>query len=97
MPKTSLETAIEKAAAEFALTVVEAVKRSSLEELMALQESSAAPVKKPRKKPGRKPKSSAAKKAKVKWPICKKRGCTKNAWARGKGYCGEHYREMGGR
>lgn len=58
------------------------------------------PKVKPGRKPGRPPKTIAkkatakklTKKAakKIKWPKCKHKGCTKNAWAWGKGYCGEH-------
>jgi hypothetical protein len=57
MKKTQLETAIEQAAATFALEIVNAVKGSTLQELIALQggEDAAPPArKKPGPKPGRK-------------------------------------------
>ena len=54
MPKTTLEKSIETAAADFALTIVGAVKGATLAELVALQEGGR------RKKPGRKPKAKAA-------------------------------------
>ena len=54
MPKTTLEKSIETAAANFALTIVGAVKGATLAELIALQAGSK------RKKPGRKPKVKAA-------------------------------------
>jgi hypothetical protein len=65
MPKkTSLENAIAKAAGEFAMQIVEAVKDASLQELMALQEGKPkrrgrkpGPKPKARKKPGPKPKA----------------------------------------
>lgn len=62
MPKSKLETNIQKAASDFALTIVEAVKGSTLDELMALQGKTPTrrgrkpgPKPKARKKPGRKP------------------------------------------
>ena len=70
MPKTTLEKAIEAAAANFALTIVGAVKGATLAELIALQaggkrkKPGRKPGPKPKKKPGRKPK--AAKSAPVK-------------------------------
>ena len=70
MPKTTLEKSIENAAANFALTIVGAVKGATLAELIALQAGK--PKRrgqKPgpkRKKPGRKPKAKAAKAAPVK-------------------------------
>jgi hypothetical protein len=54
MPKTTLEKSIENAAADFALTIVGAVKGATLAELIALQAGGK------RKKPGRKPKAAAA-------------------------------------
>ena len=54
MPKTTLEKSIEIAAADFALTIVGAVKGATLAELIALQAVGK------RKKPGRKPKATAA-------------------------------------
>ena len=54
MPKTTLEKSIENAAADFALTIVGAVKGATLAELIALQAGDK------RKKPGRKPRAKAA-------------------------------------
>ncbi len=54
MPKTTLEKSIETAAADFALTIVGAVKGATLAELIALQAGDK------HKKPGRKPKVKAA-------------------------------------
>ncbi len=54
MPKTTLEKSIETAAADFALTIVRAVKGATVAELIALQAGGK------RKKPGRKPKAKAA-------------------------------------
>ena len=54
MPNTTLEKSIENAAADFALTIVGAVKGATLAELIALQSGGK------RKKPGRKPKAKAA-------------------------------------
>ncbi len=54
MPKTTLEKSIKTAAADFALTIVGAVKGATLVELIALQKGDK------RKKPGRKPKAAAA-------------------------------------
>ena len=55
MPKTTLEKSIETAAADFALTIVGAVKGATLAELIALQEGK---PKRRGKKPG--PKAKAA-------------------------------------
>jgi len=79
---STLTTVIEKAAREFAQTIIGAVKESSLQELLALQGVA------PRR--GRQPQAKAKARKKIKWPKCKASGCKKNAWARGKGYCGEH-------
>ncbi|MCK9463733.1 MAG: hypothetical protein M0R80_29285 [Proteobacteria bacterium] len=94
---SQLASTIEKAAHAFAQSILAAVKEASLQELLALQgelpkRGRPAKVAKPLgRKPGRPPKASAKKTAKkIKWPTCKRKGCTKNAWARGKGFCGEH-------
>ena len=83
----TLTTTIEQSARAFALSIVTAVKAASLQELLAL--SDGAPERR-----GRPPKAAskarARRKAKIKWPKCKHRGCKRNAWARGKGYCGDH-------
>jgi hypothetical protein len=64
------------------------------------------PKAKPGRKPGRPAKAKAKKvakkaakvrvgrRAKIKWPKCKHRGCKRNAWARGKGFCGEHFKAL---
>jgi hypothetical protein len=54
MSKTTLEKSIENAAADFALTIIGAVKGATLAELIALQAGDK------RKKPGRKPRAKAA-------------------------------------
>ena len=54
MPKKTLEKSIENAAADFALTIVGAVKGATLAELIALQEGT---PKRRGKKPGPKPKA----------------------------------------
>jgi len=130
MPKSTLESAIQKAASDFALTIVEAVKGSTLDELMALQgetpkrrgrkpgrpKKKAKPGPKPkkkvgrppkaktatRKKPGPKPKaksaatkkSAANKKRSINYPKCAYPGCKNNRYARGKGFCGDHFKEF---
>ena len=55
MAKSQLEKAISQAANDFALQIIEAVKASTLEELLALQNAEA--PKKRGRKPGRPPKS----------------------------------------
>jgi hypothetical protein len=145
MPRNTLEQTIEKAAADFALQVVAAIKSSSLQELMALQAGGAPakPGRKPgrpaKKKPGRKPgrpakkagrkpgrsatkkpgrkpgraagkpgrkpkaakaaKAPAAAKTKKKrvvknYPKCAFPSCGKNRFVRGKGFCGEHFKQF---
>jgi hypothetical protein len=90
----ALESVIEKTAEAFARSIIAAVKGSSLQELLAL--SGGAPKRRgrpPKVKRGRKPgrPAKARKRAKkIRWPKCKYPGCKRNAWAQGKGYCGEH-------
>jgi hypothetical protein len=114
MLKNRLEETIAKAANEFALEILGAVKASSLQELMALSKGGAPAVEKKAKrgrKPGRKPgpkpqnvkKVKAAKIAKTakprkkrvvkNYPKCAFLGCDKNRFPRGKGYCGDHWRQ----
>jgi len=90
---SQLASVIEKAADAFAQEILAAVKAATLQELLAL-EGRAAPVVAAAKRRGRPPKEKvrAGKRAKIKWPKCRHKGCTKNAWARGKGFCGEHFK-----
>lgn len=96
-----LATAIRNAADKFADSILAAVKGASLQELLALQAGAPAarrgrpPKAKAGRKPGRPPKAVAKKAAakaakKIKWPKCKHEGCKRNAWAQGKGFCGQH-------
>ncbi len=55
MPKLSLEDKISRLAAEFAAQLVDAVKKSSLEDLVSFQGEKKKPGPKPGKKRGRKP------------------------------------------
>ena len=92
---SQLASVIEKAADAFAKEIIAAVKAATLQELLAL-EGGAVPARR-RDRPSKtvgasKAKAKAKKRAKIKWPKCKHRGCTKNAWARGKGFCGEHFK-----
>jgi len=157
---TSLDKAIQNAAEAFAMQVIDAVKGSSLEELLALSGDTAPkrrgrkpgpkpgakkrgrkpgrppktakrkpgrppktakrkpgrPPKTARKKPGPKPKAGKKpgrkpgrppktaqrkititkrvelKKKKINYPKCAHPGCKNNRWARGQGYCGEHFK-----
>ena len=109
MAKNRLEETIAKAANAFALEILAAVKASSLQELLALSKGGAPAVegKKRGRKPGPKPKNvkkvKAAKIAKAakprkkrvvkNYPKCAFPGCDKNRFPRGKGYCGEHWRQ----
>jgi hypothetical protein len=103
----NLTAAIERAARDFALSIIGAVQGATLQELLALQAPASSPRRgrppkaepgkaEPGGKPGRPPKATAKKATKrkvrkrIKWPKCKARSCTKNAWARGNGYCGAH-------
>jgi hypothetical protein len=90
---STLASTIEKAANAFALSIVSAVQAASLQELLAL--SGGAPKRRgrpPKAVGASKAKAKAKKRAKIKWPKCKHPGCKKNAWRRGKGYCGEHFK-----
>lgn len=105
MARSNLEQAVEAAAQSFALEVIEAVKSATLQELIALQ-AGGTPKRRGRppgrKKPGPKPqkkvaaKAPAAKKKRVvkNYPKCKAKGCNKNRFPRGKGYCGDHWRQF---
>jgi hypothetical protein len=108
---STLASVIESAANAFAKEIIAAVKGATLQEMLTLQGGVAPrrgrpPTPKPDRKPGRPPKATTAKKAakaqakkrrKIAWPKCKHRGCKKNAWRRGKGYCGEHYKAKKGK
>jgi hypothetical protein len=94
-PMSQLASVIEKAADAFAREIIAVVKSASLQELLAMQGGTV-----PARRPGRPSKAAVAveakvrakRRAKIKWPKCKHRGCTRNAWARGKGFCGEHFK-----
>jgi len=106
MPKNRLEETIAKAANKFALEILAAVKASSLQELMALSKGGA-PAGEKKARRGRKPKAAkAAKAAKAvkdakprkkrvvkNYPKCAYAGCNKNRFPRGKGYCGDHWKQ----
>jgi hypothetical protein len=55
MPKSSIEEKINRLAAEFAAQLVDAVRKSSLEDLASLKSEKKKPGPKPGKKRGRKP------------------------------------------
>jgi hypothetical protein len=105
MVKSGLEKQIEQAASGFALQIVEAIKSATLQELIALQEGglSQPPVKRRGRKPGPKTKEKEEtgekkvdrrKNRVVKnYPKCAYPGCTNNRFPRGKGFCGEHWRQ----
>lgn len=117
MAKHTLEKAIQEAAEQFAMQIVEAVKKASLQELISLQETPS--TKRRGRKPGPKPKGTkAAKKTAAKpgrprktakkaaaapakkkrvvknYPKCAYPGCDKNRFVRGKGFCGEHFKQF---
>ena len=86
-----LESAIEKAANAFAREIIAAVKGATLQELLALSGDAPGRRGRPHKSAvAVKDKVKARRRAKINWPKCKHRGCKKNAWSRGKGFCGEH-------
>ena len=92
---SQLASVIEKAADAFAREIIAVVKAATLQELLALEGGAV-----PARKPGRPHKAAVAveakvkakRKSKIKWPKCNHRGCKRNAWARGKGFCGEHFK-----
>lgn len=88
----TLSDTITRAATAFAAQIVDAVRGATLAELMALQAGTAKSGKK-RGRPAKAPKTAKAKpRKKMTWPRCKHPGCKKNAWRRGNGFCGEHFR-----
>jgi hypothetical protein len=109
MSKNRLEETIAKAANRFALEILGAVKASSLQELMALSKGGAPAVEKKAKrgrkpkavkavKAGKAAKAAKATKPRKKrvvknYPKCAFPGCDKNRFPRGKGYCGDHWRQ----
>jgi len=108
MAQNRLEETVAKAAKRFALEILAAVKGSSLQELMALSQGGA-PAGEKKGKPGRKPGVKAAKAVKAvkapaaakprkkrvvkNYPKCAFEGCGKNRFPRGKGYCGDHWKQ----
>ena len=103
MTKSNFEKAIQDAATAFALRIVDTVKGATLQELLKLQSevSGRKTGPKPRSKTAAKttdkevaPKPPVKKKRVVKnYPKCAYPGCNKNRFVRGKGFCGEHWRE----
>ena len=88
---STLTTVIERAARDFAQSILTAVKAATLQELLALSGDASRRDGRPPKTVGAsKAKAKARRRVKIKWPKCKHRGCKRNAWARGKGFCGEH-------
>ena len=94
MAKNRLEDVVARAAEKFAMEIIHAVKASSLQELMSL--TGAAPVvsEKGTAKKAKEKEASPKKKRVVKnYPKCAFPGCEKNRFPRGKGYCGDHWKE----
>jgi hypothetical protein len=103
MEKSNLEQAIQTAAADFALVVIDAIKAATLQELMALHPAGTAAAAPAKRGPGRpKGKKNAAKATTTAPPTKKKRvvlnypkcafpGCQNNRFPRGKGFCGDHW------
>ena len=91
-----LEKQIEEAAAAFALQVIDAVKKATLQELMALQAEGATGKRRGRK-PGNaaEPKKVDGRKNRIvkNYPKCAYPKCNNNRFPRGEGFCGEHWRQ----
>ena len=87
---------IELAAQNFAKAIVDLITQASLQELLELQNV------KTSRGPGRPAKVKAEedieaakprkKRKKHDYPKCAHPECNKNKWARGEGFCGEHYK-----
>ena len=101
MPKKKdFEATIERLASDFALEIVKAVKQATVQELLDLPGAGGAPT--GRRKPGRPPKNKEADGATIKhkkrvvknYPKCAFPGCEKNRFPRGKGFCGDHFKEF---
>jgi hypothetical protein len=95
MRKNRLQQVVALAAEKFALEIIAAVKASSLQELMSLTGKSAPAPKKGRPAAAKKEKAATPKKKRVvkNYPKCAFPGCKKNRFPRGKGYCGDHWRQ----
>ena len=104
MAKSGLEKQIEDAAAAFALQIVEAIKQATLQELIALQEGNLSQTgrKRGRKAGGTSKVKTESTEKKVdgrknrivkNYPKCAYPGCNNNRFPRGKGFCGEHWRQ----
>ncbi len=92
----TLEKQIEEAAAAFALEIVNAVKKATLQELMALQAEGASGKRRGRKPQAAQPtkKVDGRKNRIVKnYPKCAYPKCNNNRFPRGQGFCGEHWRQ----
>lgn len=95
MPKSIFEKAITEAANVFALQVVEAVKYASLQELVDIQDSElSTKSRRALETKGASKSSAASVKKKRNYPKCAYPGCEKNRFPRGKGFCGEHWRQF---
>ncbi len=99
MAKTDLEIIIQRASADFALFIVDAVKSATLGELVALQSPSEALLETTGYEPSdieetEEPAEPKRKKRIVKnYPKCAYPNCNNNRFPRGKGFCGEHWRQ----
>jgi hypothetical protein len=92
MPKNRLEEVVARAAEKFAMEIIHAVKASSLQELMSLTPDGVDISEKSVEKKGKE--ATPRKKRVVKnYPKCALPGCEKNRFPRGKGYCGDHWKE----
>lgn len=88
-----LQQVIDRAAAQFATDVMEAIRSVPLSELLASRPDAAPVAAKKRGRPAKVQAAKPAKKAKRGYPKCSVSGCKNTMWARGEGMCGMHYKE----
>ena len=95
MQRRKLEVDVARLVQDFAMELIEAVKKSSLAELAAIK-GGAGPGPKPAEAEARATggrRRAGGKRRKFNYPKCKIEGCGRNRYARGQGFCGLHFKE----
>lgn len=92
MAKSKLESSISEAAGNFVDRIVDAVKQATLQELIGMKGAVIPSVSKSGKTAAQASDEASPRKKRVhNYPKCAYKGCNKNRFARGEGFCGEHW------
>ncbi len=96
--KTQLQQAIEKAAQDFAVEILQAIRNATLDEIASLSDAPPAPAKEAAA-PEAAPVAAKKPRKKRSWPTCSVDGCGKNVYmpSGAKKMCYAHHMEAGGK